>query len=260
MIQIVLAQIAVSTDVTRNLRRIITALESTNPGDWIIFPEGMIGGYTPDRPPDLRRIDRRRLAAVVEAVTAQTQAQRCHTVIGRLEDGKNVDTNRGAAWRNTTAYMAPDGAGATYVKANLAPAEREHVPAGDALPVFVVNGVTFGIQMGRDLLFPEQWKTLRKRGSSVIFHTSNATRTDQGVWRNLLIARAVENGCYVVSANNAEPPQAAPSMVIAPDGRVVVEIAPQTEGIERVEIDLSAVNDDLIRQERRDLVGLDIQG
>lgn len=254
--RILLAQLAVSGDLTRNLRRMMTVLQDAQAEEWVVFPQGMLGGYTPGHAFTTRHLDRRRLDAALEALQAQTQAQGCHTLTGAL---RAVDAPA-PGWQDAALAIDPAGEVTAYARANLSEDERGLLLPGAALPVFDAGGgsqaLRFGVQVGRDLLFPEQWKALRRQGAGVLFHPNNAIRRDQAVWRSLLIARAVENGCFVVSANNAEPPQAAPSLVVAPDGTLLAEIPPQAEGTRRLSLDLSAIHDTHLRAERRDLVNL----
>jgi predicted amidohydrolase len=56
----------------------------------------------------------------------------------------------------------------------------------------------------------------------------------------VIIARAVENGVFVCSVNNAASPQALASYVVSPSGEVLAKTDTQTEQILSCEIDLSA--------------------
>ncbi len=75
----------------------------------------------------------------------------------------------------------------------------------------------------------------------IVFHINNAIKPHDEVWQHMLIARAIENGVFVCSVNNAAPPQRlAPASSTRPDAcsprqrRSPIEIV-------TCEIDLSAV-------------------
>ncbi len=168
----------------------------------------------------------------------------------------------GDTWRNAAIGLAPDGARSTYHKVNLATHERGTFRRGDDLPVFTLRSrgetVRVGVQLCREMRFPEQWGWLARRGAQVFLHLNNSIG-DAGavpVWRSHLIARAAENQRYVVSANAAASDQRCPTMVVAPSGEVLAEVAGPEERALRVDLDLSRVSDWYISQSRSDLVRL----
>jgi omega-amidase len=147
----------------------------------------------------------------------------------------------------------------TYRKVNLATAERGMFRAGDELPVFevpVASGrVSIGVQLCRELRFPEQWRSLAERGARLFLHLNNG-QWDSRVfetWRAMLIARAAENQRSLVSANAVSASQHCPTMVIAPDGNVLVELPAGTTQVRRVNIDLGEATDRYLGERRLDL-------
>jgi len=170
----------------------------------------------------------------------------------------NVD----GKWFNTVHGFAADGTSHVYHKINLANQERGAFSVGDHLPTFDVNTpdgtVKIGIQICRELRFPEQWGWLARCGAQVILHLNNAVVGDkfQSVWKSHLISRAAETQCFVLSANNAAPKQGSPTIAIAPDGLVMGEIVSAGLDMLRVELDLSEASDRLLDQCRSDVVAI----
>jgi predicted amidohydrolase len=165
-------------------------------------------------------------------------------------------------WFNTVHGFLADGTSHVYHKINLANQERGTFSTGDHLPTFDVNTpdgtVKIGIQICRELRFPEQWGWLARCGVQVILHPNNAVGEDryQSVWKSHLISRAAETQRFVLSANNAAPKQGSPTIAIDPDGLVLGEIVSAELGILRVELDLSKVSSRLLDQCRSDVVAI----
>jgi predicted amidohydrolase len=148
----------------------------------------------------------------------------------------------------------------TYRKVNLAAAERGRFRAGDDLPVFEAPAsaggvVQIGVQLCRELRFPEQWRSLAERGARLFLHLNHGQgdSTVFQTWRAMLIARAAENQRFLVSANAASASQHCPSTVIAPDGDVMLELRVGKTDVQRADLDLDQNADWYLGQRRRDL-------
>ena len=81
-------------------------------------------------------------------------------------------------WRNSTFYFGPEGASWRYDKLNLARSERGDFTPGDALPVHEIQAggelVRLGVQMCREIRYPEQWRWLATQGAQIIVFVNNA--------------------------------------------------------------------------------------
>lgn len=251
----VVAQVPVDVSVARNLKTILDVLTAARPGDVVVTPEGSLTGYLVNEPTDLDRQSTTDLSQVADAVDtlAREAARRgVHLWIGVCEQ-------RDGEWSNEAVSLLADGTRMTYRKVNLATAERGMFRAGDELPVFevpVASGrVPVGVQLCRELRFPEQWRSLAERGARLFLHLNHGqgdSRVFQ-TWRAMLIARAAENQRCLVSANAASPSQRCPSMAVAPDGAVVAELPPGWTDIQRVDFDLDRTAEWYLGQRRRDL-------
>jgi predicted amidohydrolase len=248
----VVAQFPVSLSIQNNLKMIDSVLEKTKAGDWVLFPEGSLSGYSPDMSFQ-QHINHDELAAGLKYIQQTAEQRMINVWVGACMsiDGK---------WFNTAHGFLADGSAHVYRKINLANQERGAFSAGDQLPIFDVNTpdgvVKIGIQICRELRFPEQWGWLARCGAQVILHLNNAVGEDRfrSVWKSHLISRAAETQRFVLSANNAASKQGSPTIAINPDGLVLGEIVSAELAVLRVELDLSKASHKLLDQSRSDIV------
>lgn len=219
-----LAQLIVTTDITVNTSKILSVLDRADIDEWVVFPEGMISGYYPEDPDYIRHIDKEALFSAISTIQYSAMARKCHCVIGTALPGQPP--------RNVALHI--NRFEQAYTKIQLDDFDRRHFAAGTELPVFDGKHGRFGVQIGQELLYGEQWQALKQGGAAVIYHLNNGADLR---WRHVLIARALENGVYVVSANNAAAPQLA-SYIIAPTGEVLLEAPPGEERLLTTRIDL----------------------
>ena len=157
--------------------------------------------------------------------------------------------------RNTSLHIGPDGeVRATYRKVHMfdvevdgtAYRESEHEQAGDE-PVLSTSadGVELGLSICYDLRFPELYRVLAVRGARILLVPAAFTlATTREHWATLVRARAIENQCFVVAANQIG--EHAPglrsggrSMIVDPWG-VVLATAPDSETVITADLDLAA--------------------
>jgi deaminated glutathione amidase len=88
---------------------------------------------------------------------------------------------------------------------------------------------TFGLAICYDLRFPELFRQLSCRGMEVLLFPSAFTyATGKDHWHALLRARAIENQCFVVAANQCgqhtdKLKSYGHSLIIDPWGRILAE-------------------------------------
>jgi predicted amidohydrolase len=247
-----LAPFAVNLSVRHNLAQMAALCAEAQAGDWVIFPEGALSGYSTDIR-FLRQIDLGEVAAGLVELRAEAARRKLSIWAGAClcVDG---------AWYNTAQGFLADGTRWEYRKINLANHERGVFACGGDLPVFDAGAPTgmvkTGVQLCRELRYPEQWGWLARRGAQVILHLNNAVgdETYQPVWRSHLISRAAETQRFVLSVNNAAARQVCPTLAVAPDGQVLAEWVSAEAGLLRVELDLSKVSNWNLDQCRNDVV------
>jgi predicted amidohydrolase len=168
---------------------------------------------------------------------------------------------------NTSLHFGPDGTlRAVYRKLHMFDvevdgivyAESEHEQPGDEVVVSeTAAGLRVGMSICYDVRFPELYRELSDRGAELITVPSAFTlATTRDHWEVLLRARAIENQCFVVAANQigSSPPDkrsGGRSMIVDPWG-VVLAVAPDTETAIVAELDF-----DRLREVRRRLPALE---
>lgn len=170
-----------------------------------------------------------------------------------------VGSPRDARPFNTAVLFGPDGdLLATYRKIHLFDAapddaaaayqESATIAAGDAIVTVEVDGLTLGLATCYDLRFPELFRALALRGAQVFLLPSAFTlETGRDHWEPLIRARAIENGCYVIAADQVGtfPPKRATfgrSLIVDPWGTVLAQ-APDQPCVVTAEIDTDRVAD-----------------
>jgi predicted amidohydrolase len=253
-ISALVAQFPVSLSIPKNLDFIDSVLEQANPGDLVLFPEGTISGYSTDIS-FLKYIDQTTLAAGLQHVQAETVKRKVNVWVGAC-------VHREGKWFNTAYGFSADGKTDLYDKINLANHERGIFSTGDQLPIFEWNlpegKIRIGVQICRELRFPEQWGWLARCGAQIFLHLNNAIGNSafQPVWRSHLVSRAAETQRFVLSANNAAPEQVSPTIAITPEGHILAEVVSTELEILRVELDVSKVSSLYLDQSRNDVVTL----
>ena len=249
-----LIQFPVSLSISENLKAIEGALEHAYPGELVLCPEGCVSGYSRDLT-FLRKIDQRAVEDSLSILELQAHRRKIHLWVGAVV---NVDGN----WRNAAYGFTPQGQVHTYYKVNLASHERGTFEPGDQLPIFRLqveeSEVLVGVQICRELRYPEQWGWLARQGAQIFLHLNNAIGNSRNrtVWRSMLVSRAAETGRYVLSANNGAEGRQGPTIAIAPDGQFLGEIAHRGVATLRISLDLTKVTNWYLNQCRADVISL----
>jgi predicted amidohydrolase len=251
-ISVLVAQFPITLEIEENLVAITSTLARAEPDDLVIFPEGALSGYVED-PAFLQNIDTTLLAESMHILKDRVARRRVHLIFGSCvyEAGR---------WYNAGLYYGPNKEMFVYHKVNLATSERGHFAAGSQLPTveIIVRGrpVKVGVQLCREIRFPEQWRYLARAGAEIFAYLTNAVgdAAQVPVWRSHLVSRAAENQRFVLCANTAHSEQRCPSMIVAPNGQVLWEIVSSVSESVHCEIDLSEVSDWYISQSRDDIV------
>jgi deaminated glutathione amidase len=132
-------------------------------------------------------------------------------------------------------------------------AESAHEQPGEEVVTSeLAGGAVLGLTICYDLRFPELYRRLASRGAEVISVPSAFTlATTRDHWEILLRARAIENQCFVIAANQVgEHPggfrSGGRSMIVDPWGLVLASV-PDTEGVAVADLDF----DNLLAIRRR---------
>jgi predicted amidohydrolase len=158
---------------------------------------------------------------------------------------------------NTSLFFAPDGSLlARYRKIHLFEAnvpgnanvcEAGHMVSGDDVVTVDSELATFGVAICYDLRFPELFRQMSVRGMEVLLFPSAFTfATGKDHWHVLIRARAIENQCYVVAANQCgrhgdRLASYGHSLIVDPWGRILAE-AEEEETIIYAKLDAVRLN------------------
>ncbi|HSO97839.1 MAG TPA: carbon-nitrogen hydrolase family protein [Solirubrobacteraceae bacterium] len=157
---------------------------------------------------------------------------------------------------NTSVHIGPDGAlRASYAKLHMFDVEIDGVrysesdtesPGDRVVLSQLAGGARVGLSVCYDLRFPELYGELALRGAELLSIPSAFTlATTRDHWEILLRARAIENSCFVLAANQigSHPPgnrSGGRSMIIDPWG-VVLACAPDREAVAVADLDREAL-------------------
>lgn len=124
--------------------------------------------------------------------------------------------------------------------------EHKHLQAGETTGIFSLDGVTGAGVICYDIRFPEWIRAHVLHGAEVLFVVAEWPLVRLHHWRTLLMARAIENQCYVVACNRAgkDPNNefAGHSMIIDPWGNILAE-GNEQETVIVANIDINEVQD-----------------
>ena len=167
------------------------------------------------------------------------------SIAERLEGG---DRNA-----NTSVHVGPDGEiRATYRKIHMFDVEvagttyRESEtedPGSQIVLSEAADGTELGLTICYDLRFPELYRILAVRGARILLVPAAFTlTTTRDHWEVLLRARAIEDQCFVVAANQiGQHPgghrSGGRSMIVDPWGLILAQ-APDTETFIAADLDL----------------------
>lgn len=159
---------------------------------------------------------------------------------------------------NLSVHFGPDGEPrAAYRKLHMFDvevdgvvyAESAHERPGEEVVVSeLADGTPLGMSVCYDVRFPELYRELSARGARLLTVPSAFTlATTRDHWEVLLRARAIENQCFVLAANQIgehAPGQRSGgrSMIVDPWG-LVLATAPDTEAVIVADLDLGQLED-----------------
>lgn len=159
----------------------------------------------------------------------------------------SIPVQVGEAVFNRHLLFSPEGEEiAQYDKVHLVPMldEPTWLTAGDRLAVVPLEGASAGLGICYDLRFPELWRSLAVQGAGLLLLPAEWPIVRAAHWRALAIARAIENGAFVLGCNccgsDGTNTFAGGSLVVSPSGEVLAE-AGLGEEIIYAELDLSQI-------------------
>lgn len=156
------------------------------------------------------------------------------------EDGK---------YYNRLIWMLPTGNFGYYNKRHCFAyaGEDKHYTSGNKKLVAQVNGWKINLQICYDLRFPVWARQKKNDMYDVLLYVANWPQRRSHAWKSLLVARAIENQCYVIAVNRVgndgnDIAHSGNSMVITPLGEVLYH-QENIEDIFTITLDMQALQD-----------------
>ncbi|MGQ0571692.1 MAG: carbon-nitrogen hydrolase family protein [Armatimonadota bacterium] len=224
-----LAQYGATSDKAANLARALVATaEAADRGvDLLVFPEVFMHRRAEEDSTPPAEIAETLDGPFMSSVARAAAEHRLHLVMGMAEQAP------GEPYRayNTAVLLAPTGERlAVYRKVHLYDAfngrESERViPADDPPPVADTPLGRIGLQICYDVRFPEWSRMLALRGAEMIVMPTSwvGGPMKEEHWITLVRARAIENICWMIAADQILPDRIGRSLVVDPMGVVVVD-------------------------------------
>lgn len=224
-------------DRSANLGHISSMLDAASPGSGIVvLPEMFTTGFTMNPGPMAEGMDGNTVRWMKERSAAGGYAL-CGSVIISGE----------GRYFNRLVFVTPEGDVTYYDKRHLHSMSGEHTvySRGNKRVAVPYREFSFNLQVCYDLRFPV-WS--RNRGDSdVIIYSANWPAVRINVWKALLVARAIENQCYVIGVNRvgANPDGTSytgDSAIIGPKGELLASLETGAEGVASASLSREALD------------------
>lgn len=237
-----LAQMQVTLgDLNRNTNQMqkMVAEAARRKSNLLVFPELFATGYilkeAKERADDLNK------GMFTEISNLATK--------GNLAITGSILEKRGLEVMNSMPFFAPNGRMlGVYRKMHLFRLfeEDKYLAPGQSPLVLDLPWGTTGLAICYDLRFPEMFRRYAiKEDAKMVIITAEWPLARMAHWRALLVARAIENQCFIVACNAAgesgDTVMGGHSMIIDPWGRIVVEAGEKPQII-TADIDLDEVD------------------
>lgn len=254
-LKVSLVQVCSGKDIGVNLEKVDQLLDRALPEDVdiLVLPEcfARMGGSVKELGKDCGRI--------THWMTEVAARYHCWLVGGSIPV---FDDRTSRSYASTFVYN-PDGEEvARYDKIHLFDAdvadstgryrESNDYVAGSNVIVVDIGGAKLGLSICYDLRFPELYRQMVAEGADILCVPAAFTKaTGQAHWEILLRARAIENQCYVLAANQCgqhsdKRETFGHSMAISPWGEIMATASDQPAVI-TTELDMNQLR--MVRQQ-----------
>ena len=241
-LNISLAQMNIALgDVARNFRKMQEwSAEAARRGSHlVVFPELWSTGYALDQAKELASVLNSGMFSQVTTVAQQNKI----AVVGSILEKRGVEV------ANSAAMFTPNGRlMGVYRKIHLFRLFEEEKwlsPGNAPLSMELPWGET-ALAICYDLRFPELFRQYAVNGAKMIILPAEWPVTRLEHWRALLVARAIENQCFMVATNAAGDTGGTVfgghSMIVDPWGKIIIE-GGEDPMLLTAEIDLDVVDD-----------------
>ncbi len=221
-------------DVAENIRKADAFIDSNPGADLYVLPEMFSTGFCTE--PE----------GIAEDSEGQSLAwMKQKALLSDAAIAGSVAVKDGSRYCNRFYFVKPDGTVQWYDKKHLFTygGEHEHFTAGAERVVVEFRGVRILLEVCYDLRFPI-WS--RNHGDyDMILYVASWPSVRVAAWKSLLVARAIENQCYVAGVNRVgnDPYNEydGGSMVVDPYGRVMASCEDGVEMASSAVVDMDSL-------------------
>lgn len=222
------------------IKRLVNQLSLGEPVDVIVLPELWDTGYDLTRLEEIADPGGERAQTLLREVALKLK---CHVIGGSV-----AEKREGKVYNTTYTYDRDGQLAGSYSKVHLFRLmnEDKYLTAGENPGLYILEEQTVASVICYDIRFPEWLRVHALQGAKVVFVTAQWPHPRLDHWRQLLIARAIENQVYVVACNRVGEGGGnmfcGHSLVVNPWGEVIAE-GLQQEEIVRAELDMALVTE-----------------
>ncbi len=231
----ILQQNIVWADPTANVRKADEAINQNPGADLYVLPEMFSTGFCTN--PE-------GIAESTESETLQWMKDKAATTDAAIAG--SVAVTEDGKYYNRFYFVKPDGSVTHYDKKHLFTYGGEHLrfTAGEERVVVEWKGVRILLEVCYDLRFPV-WA--RNRGDyDMILYVASWPTPRVSAWSALLVARAIENQCYVAGVNRVGTDPACEycggSVIIDPYGKTLAACEMNQECEASAKVDMDKLN------------------
>lgn len=219
-----------------NIARADEAIERMPGADLYVLPEMFSTGFC---------VEPNGIAESIEGESLQWMKRKAAAINAAIAG--SVAVTDGERYYNRFYFVKPNGEVEYYDKHHLFTYGNEHIhfTQGDKRIIVEWRGVRILLEVCYDLRFPV-WA--RNRGDyDMILYVASWPSTRAKAWSALLVARAIENQCYVAGVNRvgSDPKceYSGNSVIVNPYGEIVAECEVGVECESSVNIDMALLRD-----------------
>jgi predicted amidohydrolase len=159
---------------------------------------------------------------------------------------------------NAAVVIGPDGELlGEYRKVHLKGEEKLSFRAGYRFLVFDTAVGTLGVMVGWDMAFPESARSLVLNGAEIVCVPAAYEEPFVDEWRAFCVARAAENGTYLLAANRVgdEPSRKyfGESAIVGPNGRILSRIHDPESEVATPGYAFARIDTDEVRRYREEM-------
>jgi len=217
-------QFAVTGDICENYKIIEHAVKMAIAQNirLLVFPECALTGYPPLEIDSCQAIDFPRLNHHIEKLRRLAIDYNLYIICGMvLQDRKD--------FHNSMLVFAPDGTQSEpYHKRALWGWDKDQFIPGQTAGVYQIDNYRIGVRICFEVRFPEYFRELFKAETDLNIVAFSDTNNEDNLGRYelikaLLVTRACENACPILSVNHIKPYQTAPTVYINENGKILAE-------------------------------------